>query len=123
MRASIDLCSKQPQQKPPPAVQRDRAGAIEQQPNQIPQRSDQFVAGREVSMAELSGHDSVPRFSNHHFQSRQPSAFVRAFLPTFLPGVMQHTYENLLLGAAQESSKLELIWPIIACDLFDRKRA
>lgn len=104
MCAAIDLRSKQPQQKPPPAVQRDRAGAIEQQPNQIPQRTGQFVAGREVSIAELSGHDSVPRFSNHRFQSLQPSAFIQAFLPTFLPGAMQHTHESLLLGVAQESS-------------------
>jgi len=104
MRAVTDSCPKQPQQKPPPAMQRDWTGAIEQQPNQIPQRTGQFVAGREVSMAELSGHDSVPRFSNHRFQSRQPSTFIQAFLPTFLPGVMQHTHESLLLGAAQESS-------------------
>ncbi len=102
MRAAIDLRPKQPQQKPPPAMQRDRAGAIEQQPNQIPQRTGQFVAGREMSTAELSGHDSVPRFSNHRFQSRQPSALIRAFLPAFLPGIMQHTHESLLLAAAQE---------------------
>ena len=56
MRAPTHLRPKQSQQPPPPAMQQHRAGAIEQQPDPVPQGAGQLVAGGKALGTEFNRH-------------------------------------------------------------------
>lgn len=76
MRALSDFCPKQSQQKPPPAVQRDWTGTVEQQPDQIPGGAGKSANEGEVLGAKFGRHGSGGDFPNHRVQPRQPGGVI-----------------------------------------------